>query len=154
MKIIGPAPCIPQSTKSLLQSILNYISTFLRILRVANAIPFPPRHMSKEDKVAMTRHLCGKTIRWTTKLTKSHCRPIIQFLFHIFIYILLPTTHRSGLTSHMAYLINSILEGKRINLPSVICFIFLRASATDHSTGNLPFPVLISRILKARKVPL
>lgn len=127
----------------------NYISTFLGIPRVVDVILFPPRHMSKEYKAAMTRCLCEKTVRWTIKPTKSDCRPIVQFLFCIFTYILLPTTHRSGLTSHMAYLIDSILEGKRIDLPSVICYVFLRASATDHSTSSLPFPILISQILKA-----
>lgn len=51
----------------------DYISTFWGIPRVADVIPFPPKHMSKEDKAAMTRRLCGKTIRWTTKLAKSDC---------------------------------------------------------------------------------
>lgn len=33
-------------------------------------------------------------------------------------------------------------------------FCLLRASTTDHSIGSLLFPVLLSRILKAQKVPL
>lgn len=62
----------------------DYISTFLGIPRVADAILFPPRHMSKEDKATMTRRLCGKIVRWTIKLAKSDCRPIVQFLFQFF----------------------------------------------------------------------
>lgn len=132
----------------------DYIFTFFGISRISDAIHFSHLQMSKEDKVAMTMCLCGMTVKWTTKLAKSHCRPVVQFLFCIFTYILLPTTHMSGLTFHMAYLIESILEGKHIDLPSIICYVFLRAVATDHFTSSLPFSVLISQILKAQQVPL
>lgn len=40
----------------------DYISTFLGIPRIDDVIPFPPRHMSKEDKATMTKRLCGRTV--------------------------------------------------------------------------------------------
>lgn len=125
----------------------NFIAT-LGIPRILDANHFPPLQMFKEDKEAMTRRLCGKTIKWTTKLDKNHCKPVVQFLFRVFTYILLPMTHRSGLTFNMAYLIDSILEGKHIDLHSIICFVFLRADAANHPTCTLPFCVLISQILE------
>lgn len=140
--------------KILISINLDFISTFLGIPRVADAIPFPPRHISEEDKAEMTHHLCGKTVRWITKLAKNDCRSVVQFLFRVFTYILPLTTHRSGLTIYMAYLIDSILEGKRIDLPYIICYVFLRVSAIDHSTGSWPFLVLISQIFKTQKVSL
>lgn len=63
-------------------------------------------------------------------------------------------TRYNHLTLLTAYLIDKILEGPKVDLPSVICYVILKTIKAQHSTGSIPFPILITKILATHKVPI
>lgn len=61
--------------------------------------------------------------------------------------------HMSDLIDDTTYVIDAILESKRIYVASIICHVIIKAHESKHPMGSIPFPTLVTRIMTAAQVP-
>lgn len=66
----------------------------------------------------------------------------------ILVHNLLQTSHKTDMFDDMVHLVVSLMEGKAIDMPTIMCQMMLQTSIDDGTKKGLPYGVLVTQIME------
>lgn len=73
---------------------------------------------------------------------------VVRVLDNILVHNLLQTMHKITMTDDRVHLVASLIEGKSIDIPAIMCQVMLQSSIDSGMKQGLPFGVLVIQILQ------
>lgn len=77
------------------------------------------------DKAHISKLFEREGTSWTGKLPTVECCMVACMLHMILIHNLLQMLHKNAMTDYRAHLVASLMEGKPIDVPTIMCHIIL-----------------------------
>lgn len=125
---------------------LDWISMFLGIARpFANVVVFPIMGI---DKAHISELFKREGSTWFGKLPTSKCTMLLRFLNIILVHNLLSTTHKTNMTDDIVHLVTSLMEGKALNVPAIMCYTMLNMTSNLGTKRRLLYGVMITQLLE------
>lgn len=122
---------------------LDWVSMLLGLLSsLPNVVVFLNTGI---DKAHISKLFEREGSTWFGKITTGECVMLPRFLNIILVHYLLPTTHK---TNDMVHLVASLMEGKALDIPAIMCYMMLNVSSDLGIKRRLPYEMMITQLLE------
>lgn len=125
---------------------LDLVSMLLGIVcPSADAIFFPNQGI---DKAQIFELFKWEGTSWFGKWHTTECSIVARVLDITLVDNLLQTTYKTTMTDDKAHLVTSLMEGKSIDVLTIMCHIMLQTSIEDGIKRGLSYEVLVTQLLE------
>nr|POF18310.1 hypothetical protein CFP56_47555 [Quercus suber] len=134
----------------------DLVSTVLGIPRVMES-PYPYTAETAPSQTDMLTLFCGEKTIWpngVSKVKSASFIPEYQWLSRIMCTNLFPIAHLHTLNVPRAQLLYALITDVPIDICRHICQVIIHAFESNSSRTVLPFPCVITQLIKAKKVPI
>ena len=134
----------------------DLVSTVLGIPRVMES-PYPYTAETAPSQTDMLTLFCGEKTIWpngVSKVKSASFIPEYQWLNRIMCTNLFPIAHLHTLNVPRAQLLYALITDVPIDICRHICQVIIHAFESNLSRTVLPFPCVITQLIKAKKVPI
>lgn len=127
-----------------LKIVADSLATFLDLQRVQKPIRFPvfPNTLETMKEDLALRFTGQRLLVWNT-LSSIQLPEPARLVNLLFLHCLLPTYHNNTLSSEMAYLVDAVMHGQPLDIPTIIIHKMIIKAERRTATIILSFGLLI-----------